>query len=584
MTLWLFSSVSFGFMVSGSLSPSAPPPSVNYSWEETAFSQSRVLIWGDDSYVVNDSGSYTDVFNTESYKYNVSEGYVIREESIIYFDANFTSEANITTSGNSTINIDVDAFQVNVDYAQHVKFIWIAAKNGTLEYEYFLSKRVENYSYYEENHRQIETTYEKYDIDTWVLLDTWNDTVDVYDEINVTYSYEEELYPFFQHMYYTSEFVMPLFLTVQIFKTQRNDRIAWANLFFNFMMYKDKDQNGILTVGNEPTYNGPPGIGSSTEWCGNINAVAQNQYMVMNSTKSNRIRTFSDPSDKTVNEIVSSIVFSPPVEISETEVSWDIQYPDFPLDIQFHDNDIPTEEWYSTPVNATYDEMSPTNLTYGFDFALNDTQADFDITWGIGKLTNDTVYDAVQGYGLVIPQYNFFLSSFDIDEVNQAQLSVPRDKFTFESNNTVVAEINMGKPEKINYTLYDFPSPSIDTDLLSIGGSIHKNAIGFASQSSYYDNPWVSTIFSLDDFVAQDASFVPIDTLFSMETQNYPLWNGEKLVHDPSLSIYFAGTPEEGSLGGPDASILSYNLPFLMGVISVVMTIIIVKLGKKFKT
>jgi len=288
------------------------------------------------------------------------------------------------------------------------------------------------------------------------------------------------------------------------------------------------------------------------------------------------------PIDKTVSEITSSIVFSPPSEVSETEVSWGVQYPDFPLAISFNDFDIPSEEWYSTPGTATYSEMSPTNLTYGFDFTVNDTQADFDITWGIGKLTNDTAYSAVQGYGLVLPQYNFFLSSFDIDEVDQAQLSVPRDRFTFETNKTIVAEINMGKPEKKNYTLYDFPSLGVDTLIPSIGGSIHKNAIGFASKSSYYDSPWVSALFSLDDFVAQDPSFTVADNLFSMETQNYPIWNGEKLVHDPSLSIYFAGTPDD-PLGENDEAIPSYNLPLLIGAISVVMTIIMVKQRRKFK-
>ena len=584
MTLWLFSGVSYSFMVSGSLETSAPPPNLNYSWEETTFYNSRVLLWVDDSYVVNDSGSFNNIYKMDSFRYNVSGGYVIKEVSTVYFDANFTSVINVTTSGNSTTNIDIDAYQVNLDYGQHIKFLWFAAKNGTLDYEYYISKRVEEYLYYEENHRYIESTYEKINLTTWEVINTWNDTTDVYEELNVTQSTRKEFYPFYIHMDYTSEFVMPLFLTVQIYKTQRNDRIAWANMFFNLIIYKDEDQNGILSVGNQPTWGGPPGITSSTEWRGFIDTMAQTQYM-MAETNATVFANFteSSPKDKTISELVSSIVFTPPVEISETEISWDVQYPNFPLDIQFHDFDKPSDEWYMTPANATYDMMSPTNLSYGFDFRLNDTQADFDITWGIGKLTNDTAYNAVQGYGLVLPQYNFFLSSFDIDEVNQHHLSAPHDKFTFQSNNTVVAEINMGKPGKENYTLYDFPSLGIDTELLSIGGSIHKNAIGFASQNSYYDNPLVSTIFSLDDIVAQDTSFVVQDDLFSMETQNYPIWNGEKLVHDPSLSIYFAETPSEidGDPNGTGEAIPSYNLPILIGVISVVMAIIMKKLRRK---
>jgi len=601
LTFWLISGASSVYIVSGSLRTSPPPPTLNYSWTETTLSESRDMLWADDSYVVNDSGSFSNVYKMDYNTYNVSGGYRVNEVRTIYTNANFTSKVNVTTSGNMTLTINIDSFQVNLDYDNKIDFLWFAAKNGTLEYEYYLSKRVEEYEYYEENHQYIESEFTKINLTTMETISTWNDTTDVYEEINITHTYKQEWYPFYDHFYYISEFVMPLILTIQIFKTQRNDRIAWANLFFNFLIYKDEDQNGILSVGNEQGWSGPPGIGSSTEWKGNIEPVAQNTYYETETNKTfppKRIRRSSNPSDKTISEIVSTIDFSPPVEISPTEVSWNVEYPNFPLNIQFHDFDIPTEEWYMNPTNATYDMMSPTNLTYGFDFILNNSQADLEVTWGIGKLTNDTAYNTLQGYGLVLPQYNYFLSSFDIDELAQAHLSSPRDKFTFESNSTVVAEINMGKPGKENYTIFDFPTSGIDSELLSIGGSIHKNAIGFSSQSSYYDNPWVSALFSLDEFVAQDASFVVADNLFSMETQNYPIWNGEKLVHDPTLSIYFAEVLEEPTVDDPPIEdppvddpiveeiaelIPSYNLPILIGVVSVVMAIIMKKLRRKFR-
>ncbi|MFX1504662.1 MAG: hypothetical protein ACFFDC_00985 [Promethearchaeota archaeon] len=562
------------FPVKGALVLAAPKPKLNYSWKETTFSKSHLLVWQDDSYSINDSGSFSNVYRMDYYTHNTTGGYYIKEDRIIYTNANFTTNVNVTTSGNSTINFDLDAFQVNLDYDKYVKFYWFAGKNGTLEWEYYLSKRVENYHYYEEHHKHIESTFQKIDSTTLEVLDTWNDTDDIYDEINITHTIHKESYPFYEHMYYTSEFIMPLFLTVQIFQTAKDDKIAWANMFFDFMIYKDRDQNGILSVGNDPSYAGPPSIGSGTEWCGVVDPIAQNQYFFAESNETVFPEAyFSDPSDRSIDDVTSSIMFTPPSEVSETEISWDVEYPQFPLDIQFHDLDIPTNEWYATPQNATYTMMSPTNLSYGFDFILNETQAEFDITWGIGKISNDTAYNAVQGYGLLIPQYNFFLSSFDIDEKDQAFLSVPRDKFTFESNDTIVAEINMGKPEKRNYTLYDFPSQDVTTQIPSIGGSIHRNAIGFASRNSFYDNPYVTTLFALDDFVAQDVSFAVQDSLFSMETQNYPTWSGEKLVHDPSLAIYF-----KSSEGGVFSQIIpSYNLPILIGVIGVLTSYMIVR-------
>ncbi|KKM72590.1 hypothetical protein LCGC14_1419010 [marine sediment metagenome] len=587
MTLWLISGVSSSFIVSGSLNLSAPPPKLNYSWGETTFTESLVSQWVDDSYAVNDSGmNVADSYQSYHYSHNATEGTFTKEIRTIYKYTNFTTNVNVTTSGNMTININIDAYQVNLDYGQHVDFMWFAAKNGSLEHEYYLSKRVEEYDYWEESHQRTESLFNKFNYTTGEFMSTWNTSIDVYDEINITHTYRQEWYPFYEHTYYTSEFITPLILTLQIFKTQGNDRIAWANLFYGMMIYKDEDQNGILSVGNNPSWAGPPNIGASTEMKGNLNPTAQSQYFLFEDNDSYYQEIFeSSPTDKTTSEIASTLIFTPPFEVSETEVSWNIQYPNFPIDMHFFDYDIPSDEWYSAPQNATYDELCPTNLSYGFDFILNETSADLDVTWELGKLTNDTAYNAIQGYGLVFPQYNYFLSTFDIEELNQQYLSFPKDKFTFQSNNTVVAEINMGKKGKENYTLFDYPSAGIDTELLSIGGSIHKNAIGFSSKSSYYNNPFFAILFSLDDIVAQDTSFVVQDDLFSMETQNYPIWNGEKLEHDPSLSIYFAGesSVDDSQVNDPIDLIPSYNLPIIIGVVSVVMVIIMKKLRTKHR-
>lgn len=575
-------------MVQASLEISDPEPEVNYSWQETTFGFSNDLLWEDEEFVLDYSGSYSDVYETEYIiEYNFAEDYKIKEYSTVHFDANYTNFANVTTSGNATIDFNFDVYRVNVDYGSGVKLIWFALKKGVVEYESYLIDKSMDFDYYEENRRSTDSTYEKINLTTGQVIDTWTDSKVIFDEINNTFTYNQEEDPFIYREYWSAEYCLPLFLTVQMFTTEKNDRIAWANLFYKFFIYKDKDNNSIYTAGDKPQINQYPRLSSSTEFCGLVHPMAIHQYM--ESEGGGHFSRGWDlmPYDKTIDDVASTIVFTPPTETSEANVSWGIEYPDLPLYIDFYDEDIPSEEYYFTPKNATQAESCPTDLSYGFDFKLNDTQADLDVTWGIGKLTNDTAYDAVQGYGLMIPQYNFFLSTFDIDEVDQVELSVPRDIFTFESNETIVAEINMGKPEKQNYILYDFPSHGVDSEFTSRGSSIHKSVVMYAGVNSYYGDPLSTPIFALADFVAAETSFEVQDELFSMEMQNYPEWSGEKLVHDPSLTIFYGGTPEDPSNDDnlPSEPIPGYNIALIIGVASVLMMLIIsrYKRSSKFK-
>ena len=133
---------------------------------------------------------------------------------------------------------------------------------------------------------------------------------------------------------------------------------------------------------------------------------------------------------------------------------------------------------------------------------------------------------------------------------------------------------------KKNYSLYNSTAGE-ESIFPSAGGSIHKNVLQFVSENSFYDNPLINGIFILRDVIAADTSFIVQDDLFSMETQNYPEWSGEKIVHDPSLIIYH-GEPSESS-AGPDA-IPSYNLPIVFGVVSVVTLLIMAKSRNKNKS
>ncbi|MBY8989413.1 MAG: hypothetical protein KGD58_01555 [Candidatus Lokiarchaeota archaeon] len=569
----IISSVSVSY---STVKTSDPLPELSYSWQDTVFSFSQELDWENETVTIEDSSNYSEVYNSIHYTYNYVINRYIVENRTVYHTANYSSAIERVTTGNMTLNMNTDVYRVNIDYGSGVKLIWFAMTRGTINYEYYLKKDVKSYTYYEQNDRHIVSHFEERDLSTDVLTDEWDEISDIPGEVNTTVSDKKEWYPFFKRLYWSADMVKPMILTVQIFNTEKNDKIAWAHLFHELFIFKDKNSDSILTIHDEEESTSLPTIATGTEFAGIVNPMAINQYTERDTNESTPTQSWSSfPSDKPLEEIASQIEFIPPTETSTANVSWGIKYPNTPLYLGLFDSEQPGNN-YGIPYNATYEDMSPTNLSYGFDFKVDESEANLDITWEMGKLTNTSAYNAVQGYGLVMPQYNFFLSSFDIDEVDQPFLSVPRDTFSFMSNDTVVAEINMGASKK-NYTLYN-STASMESVFPSAGGSIHKNVLQFVSENSFYDNPLINGIFTLRDAVAADTSFIVQDDLFSMETQNYPIWSGEKIVHDPSLIIYHGEPPESPA---DDEAIPGYNLPLLIGVVGIMTSIIVRKYRNK---
>ncbi|MFX0083926.1 MAG: hypothetical protein ACFE94_19445 [Candidatus Hodarchaeota archaeon] len=569
-------------MVNAALQISDPKPKLNYSWKDTTFTFSKQLEWENDTISTADSGNYTEVTSSLHYEYRHIYNVYIKENRTITHTANYSSTLERVRSGNASIAMNMDAYQVNIDYGSGVKLIWIALKGGTFTYENFIQKDVTTYIYREQYNRHIVSYFEERKIDTDELVGNWTVIEDVPGEVNTTVSKGDEWYPFKWHVKKSEQLVKPIILTIQLFETAKNDRIAWAHLFYDFFIYKDKNRDSILTVHDNPDDHSLPYFYASTELVGNVypQAFQSTGFMEDNETVFLDNVDVAFPSDKSLEEIIAEIQFSPPVETPSANISWGITYPHFPMQISFSDSDRPPEDLYQTPYNATYTDMSPTNLSYGFDFLVSEEEANLDITLELGKLTNATAFEAVQGYGLLLPQFNFFLSDFDIDEPDTPFLSVPRDKFSFVSNDTVVAEINMGSSKK-NYILHN-STEDVDTVYPSSGGSVHKHAILFTNEDSYFDNPLVSSIFTLRDIVAQDTSFTVQDDMFTMETQNYPVWSGEKIIHDPSLIIYHSEPPE--IIPGDGDAIPSYNLPLIFGVTTVLITSFMVRFRRNQKT
>ena len=565
-----------------------PVPSINYNWQEENFQFTLDRVWTGDSNVINFTGTYSDVITTKFSNYNETDNTMTRETRTTYYDANYSIYNNKTIKGYIDITMNLDVYRVNVQYGKSVQLVWMALKEGSYEVEYYLEQSEEDFEFIEDNYQEIESQFTKTNLTSMEVIDTWSEDYNKTENINMTVNREPTTDT--QYILYDVEFSMPIVLSMQIFSTKNNDRIAWAEMFYDFIIFKDKDNDGIYSAGetSNPSH-GEFNIQVSDESIGRISpqvvdwrSYRERTDLATNIT-TNRTSHYVFPHDKTVTEIASTIQFSPPNQVGDT-VSWNIEYPQYPTAANVIDHDKNPSSWYLTDPNSTYDLSSPGDYNYQFDYTINDTQADLDFTLDMSKISNDSLYDAVQGYGLSLPHYNFFLSSFDINEVDPTELTVPSDIFTFESNGTLVAAIDMLNPAKKNYTLYDYPEMGTNTLMESGGGSVHKLLVSNHEQMGNYGNPFLNLVYSIEDIVAADPTFDVVDSLYKIETQNYPVWNGEHLSHDPTFTIYFEEQTGEETPTDPDASILGFDVFIVLAFASTVVVIILTKQKKRMKT
>jgi hypothetical protein len=466
--------------------------------------------------------------------------------------------------------------------------IWVALKEGFLDMEYYLDSYASEFFLFEEYYQDVVSEYTKFDMTTWEVLDEW--TVLSNDTGTVNKTAKSDPPDYWSYIWRRNVFSQPLILTSQIYTTENGDKIAWAEMFYNYFIYNDSDKNGIYSVGVKEggSISGGMNLYTSDEWCGVMNPIAENtqfyyeeNYPENPSSNWNFSNQVIFPNDTAVSAIASTIEFTPPVLDENNVITWDIVYPQYPVYVSINNQG----ETY-TNGGGSYSSLSPTDFSYEYGYNLTQNQANLDYTFGISKIDKPGFYDAVQGLGLSIPRYNFFISSFDINEVDQIDLTVPSSLFTFESNETTIAEINMMNPVKKNYTLYDYPTNGINTEMESMGGSLHRMVTASSEISANSADPVLNLIYAIEEIVEADPTFTMVDDLFHLETQNYPLWNGEKLVHDPTLTIYYEpqefSWPEQPEPPGPSA-IPGFNLFAIFAVLSVIVPIQIIKRRKEKK-
>jgi hypothetical protein len=142
----------------------------------------------------------------------------------------------------------------------------------------------------------------------------------------------------------------------------------------------------------------------------------------------------------------------------------------------------------------------------------------------------------------------------------------------------------MLNPAKKNYTLFDYPELGRDMQMESTGGSVHTLLVSSHEQKANPEEPFLNLLYNIEDLVAADPTFDVVDSLYKIETQNYPVWNGEKLSHDPTFTIYYEEQTEEETPTTPDASILGFDVFIVLAFASTVVVILLAKQKKRMKT
>ena len=268
---------------------------------------------------------------------------------------------------------------------------------------------------------------------------------------------------------------------------------------------------------------------------------------------------YSFPGDLAYEEISDTIQFTEP-SLNGEMVEWSINYPAYPIWGSVQDE----EEYYISAWDNPYSASSPGDFGYGFEFGITDNMAYLDLTSHIPRISNSSFFDLVQGFSLAVPHYTYFLSSTDLSKATNPILTVPSNLFQFEMDGTTVAEITMEEDTKKFYSLMDYPNPGENRTCQGIGstvsGMITSNLFGNPHASR---NWFMDTIFALKDLdiVKQDPDFANPDSLFDIQLQNYPLWSGYEIVHDPRFAIYF----NTNDLSVPN-QIPGFFIPVLLGV------------------
>ena len=550
------------------------PKDIKYDWKLETFSTHISKVWDNEQFLMNETGTFIDSFNY-SREYSISDTEWIEEESVFTYNVNYSYFSDLTLSGDYAVNVEIDAYKVDISYGTSVFFLWAALKDGNFGAEYNIYNINHDFKHENSFYKKVDTIYKKYNSTTMELLDTWNETI----EDNGSWISEDvPKSEYTIHQTIDMDFSMPLILTFQVYETQNGEKVAWADMISDFYIFEDTDKNGVYSVGETSVEQNVFQMSTSDELRGVIMPWAYDYTVATDywsPTQSfNDTINYKFPGDREVTEFGDTIEFTPP-QLADNEIAWNILYPEYPI-YGFTKDEGGEPTFFTGP---DYADSSPGNFSFGYNYEITNETADLDLTTRLPRLSDIDFFNMVDNLSLAFPHYTYFLSSASIEESENFVVTIPSDIFQFDVNGSQVAEINMEKDKK-HYSLMDYPDLGNNRTFEAIGSTVSKLVANELENNPTTPRNWfVDTIFTLGDLdlVKLDPRFSDAFSLYSIEMQNYPTWSGYELIHDPTLTIYHGSTsPPEQPV--PDA-ISGYNPYFLVGFVGMITIILVRKKG-----
>ncbi len=534
--------------------PGTLPNGAEYNWSEDTYKATVTEIFNNDNEEKNTTSTSERTYSGEksylhlnetSGKYQWNE-----DEFTVKINTNYTYWYNLTHSGNYTLEADLDIYSVNLTYGNNLELLWMALKNGTYIREYWTT-------YYNFNTTQsIQYMINK----TFIARKVYNainiGSVSKKGSLNHTYVPANEITSGEYNYEWSSEdtstvlsrfettLTAPQIFIMQTYTTEDGETVAWVNRIDNqFFIYNDTDENMIFSAGNlKDSTNEFPYMNVANEYVGSMEVGAQeNNYR-------------KSPKDVSIEKLVSNITFSHPIETGDNKISWNITYNEYPVSAVVFDRpggmttSIQTYDNGYTGFNATYNNMSPMNFSYQFEYEVLPHRADLDYTFGMSKISNSSFYKETQGYGLAIPYHSYFMASNEVEQTTNNDLNFAEDSIDFALGDEQVGMIDMNNPLKINYTLYNYTGTGDYDVFKSIGSTVNEQTTRIEKS---LDRNFM--IFTLANLTRQREPLKNFVDSFEIELMNYPMWSGEQLTHDPTFTA-FMGTEAKSTLIVPDGN------------------------------
>lgn len=509
--------------------------------------------------------------NSYSYEYDSYLGeddYYHVWENRVNYTCVFNNYINRTYDAYFRMDLDFEMYEVKIQYEDRLSIFSYALKNLTMDAEYNQTyERVEediNQTCYHK-YQRVEKIYED-ETRTTLIDEIVNETRTDEQPYESENSYEI-LTPMFMNQ--TVELSAPLIFIIQVFTTEDGDRIAWADLMWDYFIFDDINEDGIFNTGLNSYM-------TSSEFKGSIIPGAYNQTAY--NEDGNQIQSFQFPNDTNPSDLSPFVQFSNPSE-SNGIISWNIEYKNFPTAAI-----TPT---YYTPF-CSYEDSPKNNYSFYFDFSAKTAESKIDMTSKMDFLEteNDEFYDAVKNLELCFPHSTYIISSLPVDQEFPTVMTNGMENIIFESENGKVAEIDLAN-EKKPYILYNHSNNDIPLRYDSVGASVSKllsSAMEGAILPQSGDNWFKNIIFSLENVIKNDnliGAGMNRYKFISIATQNYPKWSGNAFYHDPSFKVYFEEIPTQTTPNG------EIGIPNIIGLVSALMIgffMSLLLIEKKFKT